>query len=85
VPTAAFGAPWPEDLPVQIHLTADDPWDEGDAAAATALRDEAGDAAEIFVYPGTGHLFMESSLPDYDRDATSHAVARTLTFLATLD
>jgi dienelactone hydrolase len=84
VPSAAFGTPWPPGLPVQIHLKADDPWDDGDAEAAAALRDEVGDIAEVFVYPGSGHLFMESSHPDYDEEAASRALERTLAFLAML-
>jgi dienelactone hydrolase len=83
VPTAAFGVPWPEGVPVQVHLMADDEWAREDTEAAEALRDEAG--AELFVYPGSSHLFADSSLPDYDPAAATLLLRRTLDFLSSLD
>ena len=61
----AFG-PWPDDLPVQIHGKADDEFfaHEGDVDAARELVALIGqDQAELFVYPGDEHLFIDSSLP----------------------
>jgi dienelactone hydrolase len=82
VPTAAFGTSWPTGVPVQVHLMADDEWAREDIEAAEALRDGAG--AELFVYPGSGHLFADSSLPDYDPAAAALLLERTLQFLARL-
>jgi dienelactone hydrolase len=40
--------------------------------------------AELFVYPGAGHLFAEPGHPDYDETAARLATSRVLTFLAGL-
>jgi dienelactone hydrolase len=84
VPTSVFGASWPEGVPVQIHLMADDRWAEEDADAARALEEEADDA-ELFLYPGSAHLFADSSLDDYDPIAAGLLLERTLAFLSRLD
>ena len=80
----AFG-PWPDDLPVQIHGKADDEFfaHEGDVDAARELVAMIGpDQAELFVYPGDEHLFVDSSLPTYDADAAALVTQRTLHFLS---
>ena len=51
-----------------------------DLPAAEALVAEAGDA-ELFLYPGSGHLFADPSLSDYDEEAAGLLKERTLTFL----
>jgi dienelactone hydrolase len=82
----AFG-PWPNDLPVQIHGKADDEFfaHEGDIDAARELVATVGpDQADLFVYPGDEHLFVDSSLPTYDADAAALVTQRTLNFLAVL-
>lgn len=82
----AFGA-WPNDLPVQIHGKADDEFfaHEGDIDAARELVAMIGpDQAELFVYPGNEHLFVDSSLPTYDADAAALVTQRTLQFLSAL-
>jgi dienelactone hydrolase len=82
----AFG-PWPRDLPVQVHGKADDEFfaHEGDIDAARELVDTVGpDQAELFVYPGDEHLFVDSSLPTYDADAAALVTQRTLHFLSSL-
>ena len=40
------------------------------------------DRAELFLYPGTEHLFTDSSLPAYDADATGQVLERALRLLA---
>jgi hypothetical protein len=42
------------------------------------------DWAELFVYPGDAHLFVDSSLPTYDADAAALVTQRTLHFLSVL-
>ena len=82
----AFGT-WPSDLPVQIHGKADDEFfaHEGDLDAARELVATAGpDKAELFVYPGNEHPFVDSSLPSYDADAAALVTQRTLHFLSVL-
>ncbi|MFG1610683.1 dienelactone hydrolase family protein [Actinoplanes sp. NPDC049265] len=83
VPPAELGTPWPPAVPVQIHGMDHDPSfaGEGDLDAARALVEEA-PAGELFLYPGDGHLFTDSSLPSYDDKATTQVVERVLTFLA---
>jgi dienelactone hydrolase len=80
VPPSEFGGPWPEDVPVQIHFMQDDPWAEEDLPAAEALAAEV-DAAELFIYPGSGHLFADAGLGDYDEWAAGLLMERTLALL----
>jgi dienelactone hydrolase len=49
-----------------------------DAARALAASS---DQAELFLYPGTEHLFADSSLPAYDREAAALLTERVLAFL----
>ena len=82
----AFG-PWPNVLPVQIHGKADDEFfaRDGDIDSARELVAAAGpDHAELFVYPGDEHLFLDSSLPSYDADAAALVTQRTQQFLSGL-
>lgn len=85
-PESEFETPWPTGVPVQIHGMDGDPFfvDDGDIDAARALI-EAVPGAELFVYPGDKHLFADSSLPSYDRDAAELMMGRTLEFLAAVD
>jgi len=79
----AFG-PWPDGVPVQIHGMDQDPIFalEGDLDAARELVVTVGaPTAELFVYPGDGHLFTDSSLPSYDADATALVLQRSRAFL----
>jgi len=83
LPVAEFGAAWPSAVPVQIHGMEHDPFfaDEGDIDAARALVDSV-EGAELFVYPGSQHLFADASLPSYDASAADLLMRRTLEFLA---
>jgi dienelactone hydrolase len=80
VPTSEFDSPWPAGVPVQIHAMDADEWFEEDAAAAQELVDEA-ESAELFLYPGDGHLFADSSLSDFDEEAAALLKKRILVFL----
>jgi dienelactone hydrolase len=80
MPASEFGGSWPEGVPLQIHMMDRDPWAEEDLPAAEALVEEVEDA-ELFLYPGTGHLFADSSLDDYDAKAAELLTERTLAFL----
>lgn len=81
LPSAAFGSPWPAAVPLAIHTMADDPW--VDLGVARALADEA--SGELFLYPGSGHLFLDEDLPDYDKDAAALVDERVLAFLERID
>jgi dienelactone hydrolase len=73
---------WPAGLGAQIHSMDADPFfvDEGDLDAARPFV-ESHDAVDLFLYPGDGHLFTDSSLADYDADATKLVIERSLQFL----
>ena len=85
VPAEEFGDGWPAGVPVQIHGMEADPFfaGEGDIDAARELVEHAGGppAAELFVYPGDRHLFVDSSLPSYAPEAASLVMQRVLSFL----
>jgi dienelactone hydrolase len=79
----AFG-PWPDGVPVQVHGMDQDPFFalEGDIDAARQLVETVGpEVGELFVYPGDRHLFVDSSLPSYDADATALVVERSRALL----
>jgi dienelactone hydrolase len=76
-----FG-PWPEGVPVQVHGMDRDEFfaEEGELEAAQHLVDTV-DGAELFVYPGNGHLFADPSLSSYDAEAAALLTERVLAFL----
>ena len=80
LPPEEFETPWPEGVPVQIHAMDGDEWFEEDRGAAQALVDEV-ENAELFLYPGDGHLFADSSLSDFDPQAAALLKERILVFL----
>ena len=80
VPTSEFGSSWPEGVPLQIHMMDSDAWTEVDRHVAEALVEEI-EGAELFLYPGSGHLFSDSSLDDYEEQAAGLLEERTLAFL----
>ena len=80
LPTSEFDSPWPDGVPVQIHAMEDDEWFTEDMAAAQELVDEA-ENAELFLYPGNGHVFTDSSLSDFDQEAAALLKKRVLAFL----
>ena len=80
-PPSEFGGPWPQGVPLQIHLMEADEWAlEGDLDAAREL-DETVESAELFLYPGDRHLFADNSLADYDEGAATLLKQRVLSFL----
>ena len=60
VPTSAFEAPWPDGVPLQIHMMDADEWVKDDLPVARDLVDKV-ENAELFLYPGHGHLFADTS------------------------
>jgi dienelactone hydrolase len=80
-PPEEFGGPWPEDVPVQIHIMEEDEWAlEGDLDAAREL-DATVEGAQLFIYPGDRHLFTDESLPEYDEAAATLVKQRVTSFL----
>ena len=86
LPVSEFSPSWPAGVPVQVHaMEADPEFDNGwDLPAARALVEEAGDG-ELFLYPGSRHLFADVSLPSYDADAAALLGKRVLAFLDRID
>jgi dienelactone hydrolase len=78
---------WPEGVPVQVHYAAGDPWVEAEEEVAPlgdAVRG-AGAAFEEHAYPGSGHLFADPDLPEYDRASSEAMWRRVLAFLDRVD
>ena len=76
--------PWPDGVPVQVHGMDADPFFalEGDVDAARELVAAVGPAlGELFTYPGNQHLFTDSSLPSYDKEATALVIERSTALL----
>ncbi len=83
VPPSEFGGPWPQGVPLQIHMMDADEWalpPNEDLEVARQL-DETVESAELFLYPGDRHLFADSSLPGYDERAAALLTERVLGFL----
>ncbi|MEO8570083.1 MAG: dienelactone hydrolase family protein [Chloroflexota bacterium] len=86
IPTEEFGGKWPTGVPVQVHGMDADPFfvDGGDLEAARALVASTTDA-DLFPYPGEGHLFADASLSDYDEPAATLQMDRVISFLAGIE
>jgi dienelactone hydrolase len=81
VPPADLGGSWPDGLPLQIHVMEQDAW--GDVEVGQALAEQI-DSAELFLYPGSGHLFADPGTADYDAGCAGAMTERTLAFLSRL-
>lgn len=83
-PVSEWGETWPAGVPVQVHgMDGDEFFAEegGDIDAARDLVSKAPEA-ELFLYPGGGHLFADSSLPSHDPVAAALLTERVLDFLS---
>ena len=78
---------WPAGVPVQVHYAAEDPWVEAEEEVAPlgdAVRG-VGAAIGAHAYPGSGHLFADPDLPEYDRASSEAMWERVLAFLNQVD
>lgn len=77
-PPDAFEVPWPEGVGLQVHVSEGDPWfnREGGERLVSEVP-----GAELFLYPGSGHLFTDRSWDEYDEVSTAIVIERTLAFL----
>jgi dienelactone hydrolase len=83
IPPSEFGGPWPEGVPVQVHMMDADEWalpPNEDLDVARRLDQEVA-SAQLFLYPGDRHLFADDSLPDHDEKAAALLMERVLSFL----
>ncbi len=73
---------WPVGVPGQIHYTVGDPFRNQDGIDAVLAKAHEADAdIAMFDYPGNGHLFTDSSLPDeFDPAAAEALWERVLAF-----
>ena len=69
-------------MPLQIHTMDADEWPEIDVVKELARQIE---DAELFLYPGSAHLFADPSLGDYDSAAAELLTQRTLSFLSRIN
>lgn len=81
IPPSEFGTAWPPDVPLQVHTMEEDPWVD-----LPSVREVVGtvEKAELYVYPGNGHLFADEGSPDYDAAAAALLKQRVLDFLDAL-
>jgi dienelactone hydrolase len=84
LPLAMMGADaWPAQTAAQIHYSAADPFrnDEWLESVIDSVR-SSGAPLEVYTeYPGDGHLFTDSTLPDYDEANTELFWKRVRAFL----
>jgi dienelactone hydrolase len=73
---------WPHGVPVQVHYAIDDSWiDHPQVDALAKAVTAAGASFECHIYPGSGHLFADPELPEYDGRSANLMLKRTLDFL----
>jgi dienelactone hydrolase len=86
VPLSEFGGAWPERVPLQLHMMEADPLvtDEGDLAVAQGMAATL-ERAQLYLYPGSRHLFVDESLADHHQKATDLVAARIVGLLAGAD
>ena len=86
IPEAVRKPEWPAGVPVQIHRMTQDRWVSSDSLRRlTRFIRKSGAACEQFDYPGSGHLFADPDLPDFDPAAADLMWQRILEFLSELD
>ena len=83
VPIATFGDSWPAEVDIQLHVNEFDEFCELDIVKDFAEQARTQAHADLFLYPGSHHLFTDSSLPDYESESADLVIERTLQFLAT--
>lgn len=78
VPVAAFGTTWPEGVALQVHVHEQDALGDVDDARELVAGVP---GAELFLYPGSTHLFTDSSLPDHHPEHAALVLERSLALL----
>jgi len=85
VPVTTFGETWRTGVDLQVHVNEHDDWCELDIVGELVEDASKHADAELFIYPGSTHLFTDSSLADYEPDSAALVLERTLDFLRTHD
>ncbi|GAA3370328.1 dienelactone hydrolase family protein [Streptomyces sannanensis] len=74
-----------DELPVQLHVADPDVFEPHDWLNTWYLQmQRAGAEVEIHRYPGAGHVYTDSALPDYDEAAAEQTWKTALAFLDSL-
>lgn len=81
VPIDTFGDWWPKRVDLQIHISEHDEFFEPETAQEFVDKANTQADAELFIYPGSNHLFVDSSLPSFDPDSAELVLQRTIDFL----
>ena len=81
VPVTTFAPTWPSGVDVQIHISEGDEFYEAEVVDEFVRTVAAAGSAELFLYPGSHHLFADSSLPSYQPESAEQVLAHTLAFL----
>jgi dienelactone hydrolase len=78
IPPSEFEVPWPGGVGLQVHVSEGDKWfnREGGEQLVSEVP-----GAELFLYPGSGHLFTDRSWEEFDETSTTLVIERTLAFL----
>lgn len=84
VAMTTFGEEWPGGVDFQIHVNQDDPYCELEVVREFVQLTGAAAVGELFVYPGSTHLFTDTSLSDYEPTSASLVLQRALEFLERL-
>ena len=79
-----FESAWPDGVRLQIHMMEEDEWATEDLPAARSLVAGSLDR-ELFLYPGSRHLFADNSLEDFDEVSATLLKQRVLGFLDGID
>ncbi len=72
---------WPEGLGLQVHTAEADPWVEMDEAQSLI---ESVDGGELYLYPGSRHLFCDASWVEFDEPSARLLNERSLALLGSL-
>jgi dienelactone hydrolase len=73
---------WPTTVPVAVHFAEQDPRRDQKVIDRLAERVRSSGAAfELHDYPGSGHLFAEPEMPDYDANAAETMFQNVVKFL----
>lgn len=78
VPVAAFGTTWPEGVALQVHVHEQDALGDVDDARELVAGVP---GAELFLYPGSTHLFTDAGLPDHHPEHAALVLERSLALL----
>jgi dienelactone hydrolase len=76
-----FGQSWPDGVDLQIHVNQSDEFFEPDVVDEFIEQANTHARAELFLYPGSTHLFTDSSLDDFNSESAALALQRTLDLL----